>query len=206
MDRFGYTLGWGEEIREKLLNVGIRACMEERSRHLGEDTRKGYEENKEEVKASFYKAVDAVGRQVKELQEAGVKSAICYIHISYLLSGVLTGEHKTRIDFYDRRHFADLREAGGFWDYSMLFPEYKRELEEMEYRLRREVPRLTFCEVQRAKTYFQVGNFIVLEPILKELVREKRVRECLDGYLAETVNVYYGAYLDQAELICKWER
>ena len=83
MDRFGYTLGWGEEIREKLLNVGIRACMEERSRHLGEDTRKVYEENKEEVKASFYKAVDAVGRQVKELQEAGVKSAICYIHISY---------------------------------------------------------------------------------------------------------------------------
>ena len=74
-----------------------------------------------------------------------------------------------------------------------------------KWTVRRELPRLTACERQRAGIYFQTGNFIVLEPVLKALIAEPEIRACLDGCLAAEVQIFYGAYLDQSERIGRWE-
>ena len=205
MNQSGYFPEQNPETRKKQFLDSIRACMEKRSRHLETDVRKTYEEQKTEILKSFQEVFQEGREQIRAMQEAHVKFPVCYIHLSYLLSGALTGESRLKIDFYDRRYFADLQEVDCFWDYRMLFPEYEQELYEMEAQLRQELPRLTACERQKAGIYFQTGNFIVLEPVLKALIAEPEIRACLDGCLAPEVQIFYGAYLDQSERIGGWE-
>ncbi|MBD5552692.1 MAG: hypothetical protein HDQ96_16250 [Lachnospiraceae bacterium] len=206
MGQFEYFLEQNTKLREKQFCDCLRECMEKRNGYLEKDVRMVYEENKEDITESFRAAFREGIRQVEIMQTSYVKELICYIHLSYLLSNALTGENKVKIDFYDRRYFADLQEVDCFWDYGVLFPTYKQELFEMESQMRQEVPRLTLYELQKARTYFQVENFIVLGSILRTLIKEAEIREYAGRYLAPEARVFYGAYLDQAELICKWER
>lgn len=205
MAKSEYFLEQNAESREKQFCDCLRVCMEKRNRYLGENVREIYEKDKADITESFRTAFQAGFRQVETMQASCVKGAISYIHISYLLSSALTGENKVKIDFYDQRYFSDLQEADCFWDYRALFPKYKQEVQEMEYQLRQGLPRLTSYELQKARTYFQVGNFIVLGSILRRLMREAGIRECFGRCLASEAGVFYGAYLDQAELICRWE-
>lgn len=206
MNQINYFLKQNPETRERQLCDSIKACMEKRSMHLETDIWKVYEERKTDIIKSFQEAFRSGTEQIGAMQASRIKSPICYIHLSYLLSGALTGESRVKIDFYDQRYFADLQEIDCFWDYQMLFPEYAQELLELEDQLRQDVPRLTSCELQKARTCFQTGNFIVLEPVLQALLDDAKIKECLDRYSASEVNVFYGAYLDQSELICRWER
>lgn len=199
---------WGQDAdtREKQFCECLKNSMEKRSRYLSQAVLKEYTNHKEKVTDSFLMAFQTGGRQLDFMIASGLKSKIQYIHLSYLLSGALTEKYELKIDFYDQRYFGDLEEVDCFWDYHELFPMYPQELLELKVELQNCLPRLTAYEIQRAKLYYQVGNFAVLEPIIQDLLRNLHGEDFLTEYMDSQVNVFYGAYLDQAKRIDQWRR
>ena len=85
-----------------------------------------------------------------------------------------------------------------------FFREYKEELILLKKELQQVLPRITSYEFQKAGTYYQIGNFIVLETVVKDMLYKIKPEGLLGKYLAAYGGVFYGAYLDQSELIYKW--
>ncbi|MFR4440706.1 MAG: hypothetical protein ACLT46_13320 [Hungatella sp.] len=204
MKQLDYMLEQSDEERQKQFLDCIRSCLEKRSRYLGKDVWTEYLKNERDIVDSFQNAFLTGMEQLHDIMTSGKKQAISYIQISYLLSTALSGEKLIKIDFYDRHYYGDIYEADCFWDYGKLFPEYKEELILLKKELQQVLPRITSYEFQKASTYYQIGNFIVLETVVKDMLYKIKPEELPGKYLAANGGVFYGAYLDQSEMIYKW--
>ena len=206
MGQLSYTLEQKDEVREKQFFDCIRSCMEQRSMCLERDTWELYKRKEHAVVESFQKVFGMAMQQAEEMIACGNKQPISYIQLSYLLSGALLGEHLLKVDFYDYHYYGDMQEIDCFWDYGALFPQYEQELRFLEKELRQALPRISAYELQKAQTYYQVGNFMVLETILQDMMQKIKPEERLGGSSAVNGAVFYGAYLDQSEMIYRWGR
>lgn len=180
-------------------------CMKEIFRERGETLYTqiwdAYEQEKEAIEDSFDKALSLGTEKALERIEQGEKGSVRYLHFSYLLSNALADEMLVKADYYDRRHFSDMEEIDCFWDYGLLFPDYREERKRLELRLMEQVTGLTAVERQRFRIYYQVCNFMELEAVIKRLMEREQARERLRPCMDEDLSVYFGAYLDQAERI-----
>ena len=204
--QLSYTLEQKDEVREEQFLDCIRSCMERRSMCLEQDTWEVYKKNKDAIVESFQEVLGMAMQQAEEMIACGSKQPISYIQLSYLLSGALLGEHLLKVDFYDYHYYGDMQEIDCFWDYGALFPQYEQELRFLEKELRQALPRISAYELQKAQTYYQVGNFMVLETILQDMMQKIKPEERLGGSSAVNGAVFYGAYLDQSEMIYRWGR
>ncbi len=206
MGQLSYTLEQKDEVREEQFLDCIRSCMERRSMCLEQDTWEVYKKNEDAIVESFQEVLSMAIQQIGEMIASGSKQPISYIQLSYLLSGALLGEHLLKVDFYDCHYYGDLQEIDCFWDYGALFPQYEQELGVLERELRQAIPRISAYELQKAQTYYQVGNFMVLGTILQDMMQKIKPEERLGGSSAVNGAVFYGAYLDQSEMIYRWGR
>lgn len=181
----------------------VQGQMDKRFESLRDTVEETCEKNWEEIKESFYQSLFAGVNQSLGFIDARQKEEICYIHFSYLLSSAVTGEMLIKMDFYDKTFFFDTKDVNCYWDYRMLFPEYAADIERLSEQLNTEVARLTPYELQKAKLYYQVCNFMVLEEIMQKLVKTREVEHCIKKCAGSEVSIFFGAYLDQAELIHK---
>ena len=204
--QLSYTLEQKDEVREEQFLDCIRSCMERRSMCLEQDTWEVYKKNKDAIVESFQEVLGMAIQQIGEMIASGSKQPVSYIQLSYLLSGALLGEHLLKVDFYDYHYYGDMQEIDCFWDYGALFPQYEQELRFLEKELRQALPRISAYELQKAQTYYQVGNFMVLETILQDMMQKIKPEERLGGSSAVNGAVFYGAYLDQSEMIYRWGR
>ncbi len=206
MGQLSYTLEQKDEVREEQFLDCIRRCMEQRSMCLERDTWELYKNKENAIVESFQKVLGMAIQQTEEMIASGSKQPISYIQLSYLLSGALLGEHLLKVDFYDYHYYGDMQEIDCFWDYGALFPQYEQELGFLERELRQALPRISAYELQKAQTYYQVGNFMVLETILQDMMQKIKPEERLGNSSAVDGAVFYGAYLDQSEMIYRWGR
>ena len=206
MGQLSYTLEQKDEVRKKQFFDCIRSCMERRSMCLEQDTWEVYKKNKDAIVESFQEVLGMAIQQIGEMIASGSKQPVSYIQLSYLLSGALLGEHLLKVDFYDYHYYGDMQEIDCFWHYGALFPQYEQELGFLERELRQALPRISAYELQKAQTYYQVGNFMVLETILQDMMQKIKPEERLGGSSAVNGAVFYGAYLDQSEMIYRWGR
>ena len=200
MGQYSYYLGT-EEDREEGWKTCVQKMMKERVGFLRDSIWDTYGHEKEDIQESFYQAVTGGIDQVLGQMEKGQKKPIRYIHVSYLLSSALSGEMLVKLDFYDENYFSNICDTDCYWDYHLLFPEYAGALAGLEERLYAEVVRLTSHELQRARLYYQVCNFMALEEVIRKLVKTEHFQACIRPCSESVVSILYGAYLDQAELI-----
>ncbi len=200
MKQYGYYLGETKN-REERWNTCVREAIEIRIKTVNEVVWQTYEKEKEQIQESFFRCAAEAMKQMPKLMESGHKGPIRYIHFSYLLSGALSGEMLLKMDCYDEKYFSDIRDVNCYWDYSCLYPEYTEAAAKLEEKLFMEIPRLSVPEQQRARLYYQVSNIMALEEIIQSLVKSDEFKSCIQVYAKPVVSIFFGAYLDQAELI-----
>lgn len=160
-----------------------------------------FESRREEMEGSFCKAMAEANDWLSSCISSGTKEKISFIHISYLLSGALSGEMLLKLDFYDKRYYSDPEEADFFWDCHELFPEHDDELNRMVREIRERVIRAKSNEISMAGICMTACNCLVLKPIVEKLVQCRSFERLTEAYRDDRVPVLYGAYLDEAEVI-----
>lgn len=160
---------------------------------------------KEEWEAGLIKVLKTVREDLQGYISEGKKGRIGYIHFSYLLSGALSEELLIKLDVYDKRYYRDVEEVECYWDCSSFFPDFSAEFREMAEELSKKMIRVQSGEISRLRIGMMVVNYMLLKPILEEMVRGKEVEKQLELFCEEKACILYGAYLDQAEVIYQFK-
>ncbi len=199
-----YRLSDPDERTEKYVEVLADILLAYYKRASAEaialfESRRGFYEE------SFCRAFQKAEEFLKVAAGSQQKGKITYIHLSYLLSGALSGEQLIKMDFYDARHYRDVEETDCFWDYSGLFPSYDRERKDAEAELRRRIVRMQSGELSRIGIGMTACGALALKPILKELAASREFLRNIRHYCGCPAYILYGAYLDEAELLYQIE-
>ncbi len=160
-----------------------------------------FEEKREEFEANLAKAVESANEEIQDYIFEKKKRKIKYIHFSYLLSGALSGEILLKLDFYDNKYYRDVEEVDCYWDCSSLFPDFEGEYGKLKEELSKKIMRVQSGELSQLRVGMMVLNYMILKSILTEIVKEEKVEKQLGAYCEEEAYIFYGAYLDQAEII-----
>lgn len=164
-------------------------------------TRELYVKKKQEVVGSLARMIEGAKESLENYILCQKKGKIQYIHFSYLLSGALSGEMLVKLDFYDSRYYTDEEEIDCYWNCSGLFPDVETEYRALKEELDKKLIRLQSAEASQLRVGMWVLNYRILKMILMEMVREKQVERQLKAFCEETACLFYGAYLDEAEVI-----
>ncbi len=200
MAQIGYSLISSEERKKQYKEFMTRALYEYyertciKSMELFRNRRGQFEEG-------LVSTVEAVKDKLQESISSGRKGRLSYIHLSYLLSGALSGEMLIKLDFYDEGYYRDVEEIDCYWDCSSLFWDLETEYRNMAEEMKKNMIRIQSGEFSQLRVGLTVLNYMILKPVLKELVKSERVEKQLRVFCNEKAYILYGAYLDQAEVI-----
>jgi hypothetical protein len=175
----------------------IKTIIRERSF----DTFELYLAGREKVLQGFLSALSSAAGSAEPMIEADKKGKIRFMQFSYLLSAALMKELRLRIDLYDSRHYADMTDVGGYWDYQELFPYIDDDMAKLKGELEKQFRRVRDYEIFDIRNYYHVAVFALIGEILKDIVAKDAFAESLTGAYEAEVAVLFGAYLDQSELI-----
>lgn len=162
-----------------------------------------FEAGREKYEETLCSVIASAGVFLHSRISSGKKGKLRYIHFSYLLSGALSGEMLVKLDFYDERYYRDVEETDCFWNCRELFPDYEKECRQMEEKMRRRILRVQSGELSQIKIGLTAWNYLLLKPVMAELVRSRRVEEQLRPFCEERAFLFYGPYLDESEVIHK---
>lgn len=80
-----------------------------------------YQNNRDDLAAGFLESLRHICLRIKEMQAAGTKGAIKYIHYAMLRTAILDQTYHWRIDAYDRRWYRDEQECSVEYDAGWAF-------------------------------------------------------------------------------------
>ncbi|MCL2122231.1 MAG: hypothetical protein FWH28_08295 [Clostridiales bacterium] len=83
----------------------------------------------EDILNRFQDALRLCDAQALSWREKGEKGETAFIALSFLDTGVLTGAHDIRIDFYDERFLHDIAESCAYFSYAHLLPIFRESVE-----------------------------------------------------------------------------
>jgi hypothetical protein len=196
------TLGERKRGIDDFLAELIKTLYPARMRETIEYTHK----HKSEIIESLALSLTAAAASAKGLFDSGMKQKVQYIQFSYLFSAALMKELRLRVDLYDNRHYGDLSEAVGYWDYSGLFPYIDRDMAILKAELAKRFTRVMDYELTDIRLHYHIWIFALAESILTELVTENAFLNALTDVFDVEVSVLFGAYLDQSEVIATLKR
>lgn len=190
-----------EEKRTQLYTEFMTNALYEYSKQILEQTIELFYSQRNYFENSFYHMAEKMTRYLQSGISSGIKGKICYVHFSYLLSGALSDEMLVKMDCYDKCYYADIADFDCFWNCKKLFPQYDIEKNKIEKNLQREVIRTKSGEISQVGICLTACNYLILKPIVSELVRGERFQNLINSYCAQKTFFLYGAYLDQAEVV-----
>jgi uncharacterized protein YqfB (UPF0267 family) len=79
-----------------------------------------FEKNLFALGASLDEVLQGVLPEYEKLRQAGEKSELSHIYVSFLRSGVLCKQPWLRVDLYDDKYFDDIAECGAKWDIKVI--------------------------------------------------------------------------------------
>lgn len=144
--------------------------------------------------------------QLHSCQEKGLKGELCYLVISFLLSGVYSQESLLKLDFYDERYYRDPCDLDCYWDYSALFPSAIENKKKIIQRIKLKVTSVMDYEVEERMTSYRVGQSRLLEGIMKKMFQEESLKKTLALEAEKEVRIMYGPYLAGGMMIGTIER
>ena len=189
------------EERQRMITDCLSSHIEQMFFARSRDTMEYFYKNKESVLHRLLSALALASEPAKSLISSGKKRKIRMLQFSFLLSGALMNERKLRMDFYDERYFGDITEAGGYWDYSVLFPYIDEDIESLKGILSKQMLRVKEYELIDLRMVYHVGVFAIMEEVLTKLAAEDGFTKAFTEIYEPKVSVMYGAYLDQSKLI-----
>lgn len=202
MQNRGYVLLSLEKRREQYNNFLTDSLLEYERIHAPQ-MKELLERQRQRYEESLCKAFDLSEDFLRSSLSSQRKGRLKYIHFSYLLSGALSEEHLIKLDFYDHRHYQDPEEIECFWNCKGLFPWYEEEYRNLEGNLRKEIPRIKSGELSRLRVALTSWDYLMLKPILMELVKGETFLQRICPYCGSTAYILYGGYLDMPEVL--WE-
>ena len=99
---------------------------------------KYFEGNKEEITDDFIATINNLCALAKEQQASGVKAPICYLHIGFLRSSLLTGTYDFRVALHSNLLWLDKTETSVYWVPGFVFKYVSRDISDMVEFARRE--------------------------------------------------------------------
>lgn len=200
----GYILSDPDERMEQYKEFLANALIEYQKRSF-EQTMELFEYQQDLYEESFTRAFQKAEGFLKDAMDSQRKGKLKYVHFSYLLSGALSGEHLVKMDFYDNRYYRDVEETDCFWDCRDLFPFYEEECQHIEADMKSEIVRVHSGELSRIRIGLIAVDYLTLQSVLKVLVMSESFLERILPYCGQSVQLLYGAYLDEAEVLYQLE-
>ncbi|MDR0491267.1 MAG: hypothetical protein LBH28_08510 [Oscillospiraceae bacterium] len=189
------------EERQRAMTECLSDHIEQMFHDRARETMEYFHLNRESVLQSFLSAITVASGAIRPLIDLGKKQKIKFLQFSFLFSGALMNERRLKIDFYDAGYYGDLAEAGGFWDYSMLFPYVDDDIEMLRNKLTGQMRRVMEYELIDLRMVYHVGVFAIMEEILTLISADEAFANALTEIYEPKVLVIYGAYLSQSKLI-----
>lgn len=141
--------------------------------------------------------------ELHSCREETEKGSLAYVQLSFLMSGQFSGEHLLKIDFYDKRLYADPWEIDCFWDYGFLFPREDERTQELIRRLRKKVVGIMDYQVYERLPTYRLGQMTLLWEVLEAIVQNDRIRSVLraEDSSGSGIKVLYGVYMGGAQTL-----
>lgn len=156
-------------------------------------------EHAQAVSDSLYAALEEGIHALHSFKEDGLKGSLAYLQFSFLLSGIFSGEHLLKIDFYDDRFYADPFEIDCFWDYRFLLPYQQQRLEKIISDVRNEVVRVLDCDICERFPAYRLGQMQLLQEVVKCIQHDERISFLLLSEADPEIKVIYGVYMGDAQ-------
>jgi hypothetical protein len=159
-----------------------------------------FHERLDEALASFQKAVRFCAAETKRLRENTDKGAICWVVISALESGLVTGSLDFRIDFLDEGLWLDENEAAAYWTPAFALSLAAFPTDETLSMLRDSLVRpMAYELLGLEREYLRAVQRSLADPCRELALRSAAlVRE---AGAVEQVEVLFGSYLGETETI-----
>lgn len=188
--------------RSEEILLFMQPHMEERFRESAGRIRKLLEERGNEMWTVLRENIRTVLSRSAGLQAQGKKGRIAYLVCSFQQSGVYTGGLLLRLETLDEGFYLDEQEAEGYYDPRLLQEEYRKDLEFLHQKVRRQFIRVQNYELDGVSmAYTEYYNALMcriiesMDSLIMRTVTES------GAALSEEVQIMYGEYMGDAEVI-----
>lgn len=156
---------------------------------------KELEANRDSIVSSFNNAFTCGLEKVALAQPD--KGKIEYIHMSYLLSSLLTGKFELRIDFYNNERYLDEIETEAYWTADFIASYFEEDFRYFQSLLKKEHVRVKDYEVRNLAVDFGGLYLSAFAVSFQSILTELPVNRFLHLF-EEQVSIVYGGFQDKS--------